>query len=136
MIVYWDSGAIFRYIIWKREAEIVGITRTHTLAELFSGLTGAGWKETLPGGIIRQRKMGLQLAADKIQKIATQLTFVDLSHSEVTSALLEAKKLNAQGGRIHDLLHARAAEKAKADELWTVDRNDFTGLGTVPVKQL
>ena len=136
MTVYWDTGAIVRFILDKRQDEIAGITRTHTLAELFSALTGKGWKETLPGGMERQRRMGLVLATRKIHEIRGQLSFVDLSPDEVMSAINEAKSLGAQGGRIHDLLHAKAAEKAKADELWTVDRNDFDGLGPVAVKQL
>jgi hypothetical protein len=37
---------------------------------------------------------------------------------------------------VYYLLHAVAADKAKADELWTLDRNDFAGLGKAPVKQL
>jgi predicted nucleic acid-binding protein len=136
MIIYWDTGALFRFILDKRQVEITGVTRTHTLAELFSALTGKGWKETLPGGVGRQRRMGLILAAKKIEEIRKQLEFVDLSPDEVVSTINQARERNAQGGRIHDLLHARAAEKARADQLWTVDRNDFAGLGSVPVKQL
>jgi hypothetical protein len=33
-------------------------------------------------------------------------------------------------------MHAVAAEKAGADELWTIDENDFAGLGKVPLKYL
>jgi predicted nucleic acid-binding protein len=136
MTVYWDTGALMRFLLEKRQAEISGVTRTHTLAELFSALTGQGWKETLPGGIERQRRMGMALAAKQIQDISRRLQFIDLTAEEVVRAINQAKQLAAQGGRIHDLLHAVAAQKANADELWTVDRNDFNGLGTVPIKQL
>jgi hypothetical protein len=33
-------------------------------------------------------------------------------------------------------MHAVAAEKAGVDELWTIDENDFVGLGKVPLKYL
>lgn len=78
MTIYWDTGALFRFIVDKRQDEIAGVTRTHTLAELFSALTGKGWKETLPGGVERQRRMGLVLAAKKIREIRGRLDFVDL----------------------------------------------------------
>jgi predicted nucleic acid-binding protein len=135
-MIYWDTSALMRFILDKRTAEIQGVTRTHTLAELFSALTGSGWQETLPGGSQRQRRMGLILAARKIGELRGRLQFVDLSADEVFAALNDAKQRNVQGGRVHDLLHARAAEKAQARELWTVDRNDFAGLGSVEIKQL
>jgi predicted nucleic acid-binding protein len=135
-MIYWDTSALMRFILDKRTTDIEGITRTHTLAELFSALTGSGWQEILPGGSQRQWRMGLILAAKKIGEIRERLQFVDLSADEVLAALNDARKLGAQGGRVHDLLHARAAEKANATELWTVDRNDFIGLGSTQVKQL
>ena len=59
-----------------------------------------------------------------------------LSANEMVAALQTAKEKGAQGGRVHDLMHAVAAEKAGADELWTIDENDFVGLGKVPIKYL
>ena len=42
-----------------------------------------------------------------------------------------------RGGRIHALLHAVAAEKAKAGQLLTADRNDFESLlDTVTVEDV
>ena len=64
------------------------------------------------------------------------MEFIELTDTDVLEAIRQAKQKHAQGGRIHDLLHAAAAEKAKADELWTTDRNDFGGLGKVPVIQI
>jgi hypothetical protein len=66
----------------------------------------------------------------------TRLKYIELSADEIVNAVKEAKRKNVQGGRIHDLLHAVAAEKAKADELWTIDRYDFNGLGEVTPKIL
>jgi predicted nucleic acid-binding protein len=134
MKIYWDAGALMKYILARRQAEIAGVTRVHTLAELFSALTGSGWNETLPGGLQRRRKMGLLRAAERIREIRPQLEFIELTADETVSALQSAKASGAGGGRIHDLLHAFAAQKAHADELWTSDENDFAGLGPVPVK--
>jgi predicted nucleic acid-binding protein len=68
--------------------------------------------------------------------VLSKLNIVDLTTDEAVSVIHLAHKVNAQGGRIHDLMHAAAADKAKADELWTLDQNDFAGLGRVLVKQL
>jgi hypothetical protein len=45
-MIYWDTSALIRFILERRANEISGVTRTHTLAELFSALTGRGWRET------------------------------------------------------------------------------------------
>jgi predicted nucleic acid-binding protein len=87
-------------------------------------------------GVIRRRKLSLLAAAKVVARIRSKLNIVDLTTEEVLSAIQLALKVNAQGGRIHDLMHAAAADKAKADELWTLDQNDFVGLGSVTVKQL
>jgi predicted nucleic acid-binding protein len=104
--------------------------------ELFSTLTGRGYDERMKDGTFRRRKLSMTAAAKVVTKVRSRLEIVDLTTDEVLSATQRAGKVNAQGGRIHDLLHAAAADKAKADELWTLDRNDFAGLGRVPIKQL
>jgi predicted nucleic acid-binding protein len=136
MTVYWDTSAIIHYVTSRRVREIAGVTRTHTLAELFSAFTGRGWTELMPDGTTRQKRMGPAVAARAITDISGRLVFVDLSAAEVLTAIHDAPALGTQGGRIHDLLHAVAAAKAGADELWTQDQNDFDGLGSVPVKQV
>lgn len=52
---------------------------------------------------------------------------------EVLLALKQAGKLGVRGGRVHDYVHALAADKSGADELLTLDANDFVGL-TVKAK--
>jgi predicted nucleic acid-binding protein len=42
--------------------------------------------------------------------------------------LKQAQKRGVRGGRVHDYLHARAAEKAGAEELLTTDQYDFASL--------
>jgi len=136
MTVYWDTSALIHFYNDGRKAEIAGITRTHTLSEMFSAYTGRGVWFTKPDGTVVLRRVSMKLAAVIIKDIRSRLSFVDLSPDEVLIAIQNANKLGAQGGRIHDLMHAAAADKAKADELWTLDRNDFAGLGSTPVKQL
>jgi predicted nucleic acid-binding protein len=36
--------------------------------------------------------------------------------------------IGVRGGRVHDYLHARAAEKAGVEELLTTDQYDFASL--------
>src|SRR5580693_7103613 len=131
MTVYGDTSAIVHFVTTRRVRQIAGVTRTHTLAELFSTLTGRGWHELMPDGSTRQKRMSLEVAAKAVKDIRGRLSFVDLSPDEVLTAVQDAKNVGAQGARIHDLLHAVAADKAKADELWTLARNDFAGLGKV-----
>jgi len=57
-----------------------------------------------------------------------------LTADEIVAALKDAPAKSAQGGRVHDLMHAVAAEKCGAEELWTLDQNDFIGLGKVPLR--
>jgi len=136
MKVYWDTSALVRYYREQRVPEISGVTRTHSLAELFSALTGRGIEILTADGTLKHKRFSMVAAAEVVKQVRARLEFVDLSPDEVIFAIQRAEKLNAQGGRIHDLLHAAAADKAKADELWTLDRNDFAGLGSTPVQQL
>ena len=133
MKVYWDSSAIVFFYARGRMAEIEGVTRPHTLAESFSALTGGGFDLLLPDGTKRHKRLSVGLAAGIIARIQPRLTYVELSSEDIVAALQRKK---ARGGRVHDLLHAVAAEKAGADELWTLDQHDFEGLGKVPLKYL
>ncbi len=53
MTVYWDTSGIIRYLTSNRLPEIKGVTRTHTLAELFSTLSGRGIDTIKADGTIR-----------------------------------------------------------------------------------
>jgi predicted nucleic acid-binding protein len=64
------------------------------------------------------------------------LDFHDLTAAEVLTALKEARKKGVRGGRIHDYLHAVAAQKSGAKKLLTLDRNDFAGLTKVGIEQV
>lgn len=127
---YWDSSAIVAAWIdpdlrlrLHRER---GITRSHTLAEVFSAFTGGNLT-------IRQ---DAEQAAETVENLALDLDFVDLTAAQVLDALKSARAKGVRGGRVHDYLHAVAAEKHQAKKILTVDRNDFDGLTGVPVEQL
>jgi predicted nucleic acid-binding protein len=122
MKAYWDSAALVEasadLALRRRLRKEGGFTRTHALAEVLSALTGG--------------RLAIRLEADAASKVveslAADLDFVDLDAKEVLSALKQAQKRGVRGGRVHDYLHARAAEKSGAKELLTTDRFDFEAL--------
>jgi predicted nucleic acid-binding protein len=133
MRIYWDSSALLWFFARRRLTEIKGITRTHSLAEVFSALTGRGIILQMEDGTLHQRKYSPLIAAAIVEQIYRQLEFVDLPPEGLVRALSAAHALGVQGGRVHDYLHVKAAEAAGAQELWTADENDLSGLGRVPV---
>lgn len=67
-------------------------------------------------------------AAKSIENLLPHLEFVDITAAEVVQALKKAQSKGVRGGRVHDYLHALAAQKAGAATLVTMDKNDFHGL--------
>lgn len=64
----------------------------------------------------------------------TAFQFIDLTAQEVLGALAQAQSHNVVGARVHDYLHAVAAQKAGVDEVLSRNQNDFSGLtGKIPV---
>src|ERR1035437_812516 len=121
MKTYWDASAIVA-AVWEPQLKHRlqterGLTRSHALAETFSALTGNP-----------QTRIDADDAAAVISHLCASLDFVDLTAPELLAALSLAKKRGVRGGRVHDYLHAVAAEKADADKILTLDRNDFDGL--------
>ena len=125
---YWDSSAVIEACnnpaLRVRLHRERGFTRTHTLAEVFS---------TLTGGNLAFR-LGADEAAKTVANLASDLDFQDLSATDVLKALKEARKKGVRGGRVHDYLHAVAAEKSGARKLLTLDKNDFNDLTTVAIE--
>jgi len=125
---YWDSSAVVEACtspaLRARLHRERGLTRTHTLAEVFS---------TLTGGNLAFR-LGADEAAKTVANLASDLDFQDLAADDVLKALKEARKKGVRGGRIHDYLHAVAAEKSGARKLLTLDRNDFNDLTSVEIE--
>ena len=98
-----------------------GFTRSHALSELFSAFTCGNLAIRLTA----------DAAATLTENLATDLDFVDLTPLEIISELKQARRLSVRGGRVHDLMHALAAEKSGATELLTSDQNDFAQLSTI-----
>ena len=122
MIRYWDSSALIDALHDSR-IEALALepdqwTRSHTLSEVFSTLTGG--------------RMGFRYlpddAAALISEITAGMNFVELDQAEVKAALQAAQKRGVRGGQVHDWMHARAAAKAKVEELLTDNLSDFQGL--------
>jgi predicted nucleic acid-binding protein len=131
MKAYWDASALVETVrdpaLRRRLKEQGGLTRTHSLAEVFSAVTG---------GNINLR-VGADQAAEMVSKLADDLSFFDLVPADVIAALKRARAKGVRGGRVHDYLHAVAAEKSGAKQLLTLDRNDFADLtDTVTVEQI
>jgi hypothetical protein len=121
MKAYWDSSALIETLANESLMDQLkangGITRTHTLTEVFSALTGRMHIRFTPN-----------FAAQTVRSLVGHLDFVDLTHSEVLKGLDKAQTNGVRGGRVHDLMHALAAKKSGAAKLLTMDRNDFHGL--------
>ncbi len=121
MKTYWDSSALIQTTLdddlHARLIREGGFTRTHTLTETFSALTGKA-----------HLRMDANAAARTIKEIAGHLEFVELSAREIQEGLAQAQKRGVRGGRVHDYVHALAAAKAGASALLTLDENDFDAL--------
>jgi predicted nucleic acid-binding protein len=119
---YWDSSALVVTIsdqaLKDRLLAEGGYTRTHTLTEMFSALTGGNLGIRVPAND----------AAKMIRAATGRLRFVNLTEPEILAALDNAQRMGVRGGRVHDYMHALAASKSGADALLTTDRNDFNGL--------
>ena len=130
MKAYWDSSAVIEAcsspVLRARLHRERGFTRTHTLAEVFSTRTGGNLAFRLDA----------DAAAQTAGNLAADLDFLDLTAAEVLKAMNEARKKGVRGGRIHDYLHAVAAQKSGAKALLTLDKNDFNGLTTVEIEQV
>lgn len=130
MTAYRDSSAIIAAWINSEIRMCLhrerGVTRTHSLAGIFSAFTGGDLT-------IRQ---GADEAARTIANLAQDLDFVDLDQTEVVAALRLAHVKGLRGGRVHDYLHAVAAEKIQAEKLLTVDRGDFNEITAMEIEQL
>ena len=119
MTTYWDSSALVLAFslphVKKKLEEEGGTTRTHTLAEVFSTLTGG--------------RLGFPLDAEKaaimIGCLSSHLTLVSLSSDETLAALLTAKSKGIRGARVHDFLHAVTAKKESCTRIYTLNFNDF-----------
>ncbi len=130
MKAYWDSSAVIEACnnpsLRDRLHNERGLTRTHTLAEVFSTLTGGNLSIRLDA----------DAAAQIVSNLANDFDFYELTATEVLAAMKQARKKGVRGGRIHDYLHAVAAQKSGAKKLLTLDKHDFADLTKVEIEQV
>ena len=127
---YWDASALIEAsglpALRIRLIKEKGLTRRHSLAEVFSALTG---KPHL--------RLDANTAASLVENLVQDLEFVELTTQDYLEAAKAAQSLGVRGGGIHDFMHAKAAVKAGAQKFLTMDRNDFVRLlPGVPIEQL
>ena len=119
---YWDASALIDALhdtrIEQKLLEPDQWTRAHALAETFATLTGG--------------RLGFHYlpddAAALIRELTQRINFVELNGAETVAALDAAQQRGVRRGRVHDWLHAYAAQKAGVTELLTDNLNDFAGL--------
>ncbi len=128
MKAYWDSSALVEAALspqlLRRLQSEGAFTRPYTLVETFSTLTGN------PASRIDAAD-----AAAILERLSKRLEFVDLSGPETLQALKQARQKGVRVGRVHDYLHAVAAEKSGAQIILTLDKNDFTDLTRLTIEQ-
>jgi len=116
---YWDSSALVEALQNPKSREALsrqgGWTRTHSLSEVFSTLTGG--------------RLGVRSTAEDavrlLEDLAQDLEFIEMSAAQTFRALAKAKKLGVRGGLVHDLLHAEAALLSGAKKILTLNSEDF-----------
>ena len=130
MMVYLDTSAMVQ--AFGRGIAPEGITRSHTLAEFYSTLTGAGVMR-IAGGVEKKERFAPKIAAQAARTTFAKIQFKDLTHQEVSDALERAVAENFQGRNIHDWLHCAAAEKAKCAAIVTLNFSDFSAMTNLPL---
>jgi hypothetical protein len=134
MSAYWDSSALLNAVVSQSVAARMApgdISRSHAFCEVFSHLTGRGLP-TKSGRITFSNSDAIKI----IDQLARKLSVRDLTGPETLAALREAKALGVQGARIHDLMHARSAVLAGANQVLTRNVADFAGLtGPIPIER-
>jgi predicted nucleic acid-binding protein len=130
MKTYWDSSALFNALASKAVFDRLDsgehVTRSHAYAEVFSHLTGRG----VPMRDGTRHKTTPADAAKMVASLAKRFSVRDLTSEETLATLELAEQRGAQGARIHDLLHARAARLAGVDLILTRDSGFNLGRGS------
>jgi predicted nucleic acid-binding protein len=128
MKAYWDSSALIKALHDQKLRTSLKRgkdgTRPHSLSEIFSTLT---------------KKVSFHYSANEaaeiIESLADSLDFVELNAEEAVSAINSASSQGVRGARIHDLMHAVAAQKYQATVIFTLDEAGFSTLKTsIPSK--
>jgi|SRR6185312_15421633 len=123
MKAYWDSSALIKALHDQKLRTSLSPgkdgTRPHSLAELFSTLTKGVNFHYSPTD-----------AAAMIESLARSLDFIELRADDAVAVVKAASSQGVRGARIHDLMHAAAAQKYKATVIYTLDKAGFSTLKT------
>ena len=92
----------------------------HSLAEIYSSLTGRTGKDRVNG----------DEAMLFLGDVRERLTIVSLDDQEYFKALEASSALGIAGGAVYDALLAHCAVKAKAQAIYTWNAKDFNRLGS------
>ena len=95
--------------LWKLCAREETAVSTHTLAEIYSTLTG------MPPGL----RLAPRDAVAAIETFLKRLTPVTLSPEEYVEAMRRTANLGLSGGMISDALHLACARKVDAQHIYT-----------------
>jgi predicted nucleic acid-binding protein len=99
-----------------QQGEFQFVVGTHTLAELFSLLTRYPLQPRI------SPRNAFSLIEENVLRSAT---VIDLSASDYSDVLTTQTRLGNSGGSVYDALIARAAQKAEADILLTLNPRHF-----------
>src|SRR6516162_6911711 len=91
----------------------------HSLAEIYSSLTGRTGRERVSG----------EQAMLFLENVRERLTIVSLDDEEYFRAIEASSGLGVAGGAIYDSLLAHCALKAKSRTIYTWNTKDFVRLG-------
>jgi predicted nucleic acid-binding protein len=97
-----------------------GYCGSHSLAEIYSVLTGRSGKERITGN------EAMLFIGDVNERLAQ----VSLTGLEFLEALRAAAALRLAGGAIHDAILGHCALKSEAEAIYTWNQKDFIRLGT------
>lgn len=111
-----EHGRSLPWLARAKRGEIGFLVSSHTLLELYAVLTG------LPLSPRIHPATAWKLVHEGVETSATQVAFTAGEYRETLKSVAD---LGLPGGVVYDALIARAAQKAGADRLLTLDPGDF-----------
>ncbi len=102
-----------------KSGKIQGIICTHTLAELYSVLTGLPINPSLSPQIVQQL----------ITENLAEFEVISLSSEDYHTVINKMVTLNLTGGSIYDALITQVVFKGEVDQLLTLNPNHFRRFG-------
>jgi hypothetical protein len=121
---YWDTSGLIRAYVMKQKPE--GVTRSHSISEFFCVPSGPGLAVIEDGKTVK-KALSPTGAAKAARETFAALEFVDLTGPQTLDAVENSVKVrDVIGKHVHDWLHCKAAERAGADRIMTINLKDFS----------